>query len=59
MNFLLILLPSLFPFNPKTDTSLGHNHLVLAYCVVWVVQLGYLSYLLFQWRSVDRTGKWK
>jgi hypothetical protein len=34
--------------------------LILAYCIVWVVQLGYLSYLLLQWRSAGRTGRdWK
>ena len=40
-----------FPFDPTTDTSLGHRHLVLAYGVVWGVQLCYLAYLLRQWKS--------
>lgn len=28
-----------------------HRHLVLAYAVTWVIQLGYLAYVAFKWRS--------
>jgi hypothetical protein len=49
-------LSSLFPFDPTIDTSLGHRHLILAYCVVGAVQLSYLCYLLRQWKSAGATG---
>jgi hypothetical protein len=44
-------LSSFFPFDPTIDTSLGHRHLILAYCVVGAVQVSYLCYLLRQWKS--------
>lgn len=28
-----------------------HRHLVLAYTVTWVIQLGYLAYVALKWRS--------
>jgi hypothetical protein len=28
-----------------------HRHLVLAYAVTWVIQLGYLAYIALKWRS--------
>ena len=43
-------LSSFFPFDSTIDTSLGHRHLILAYCVVGVVQVSYLCYLLRQWK---------
>jgi hypothetical protein len=46
-------LSSLFPFDPSIDTSLGHRHLILAYCVVGAVQVSYFCYLLRQWKSAD------
>ena len=55
MNLLPSLLSSLFPFDARIDTRLGHRHLILAYCVVWVVQVCYVCYLLFQWKSAGRT----
>jgi hypothetical protein len=48
MNVLPSLLSSLFPFDARFDTLLGHRHLILAYCVVWAVQVCYVCYLLFQ-----------
>ncbi len=51
----MILLNPLFPFDPTIDSGLGHRHLILAYCVVWAVQLGYICYLFRQWKSVSRS----
>jgi hypothetical protein len=28
-----------------------HRHLVLAYAVTWVIQLGYLAYVGLKWRA--------
>jgi hypothetical protein len=56
MNLLPNLLSSLFPFDARIDTRLGHRHLILAYCVVWAVQVCYVCYLLFQWKSAARTA---
>jgi hypothetical protein len=39
------LMTGLFPYDPKIDTPLEHRHLILAYCAIWVVQLGYLGYI--------------
>jgi hypothetical protein len=33
---------------------MNHQHLILAYCLTWFLQLGYLGYVLLGWR---RTGK--
>jgi len=33
---------------------LDHQFLVAAYVVVWVIQLGYLSYLGLKWRAQKR-----
>ena len=56
MNLLPNLLSSLFPFDARIDTRLGYRHLVMAYCVVWVIQVCYVCYLLFQWKSASRTA---
>jgi hypothetical protein len=31
--------------------TLGQRHLVYAYCVVWLFQFGYATYLAIQWRA--------
>ena len=36
-------------FNP-----MFHRHLVLAYAVTWVIQLGYLAYVAYKWRAGRR-----
>jgi CcmD family protein len=33
---------------------LDHQFLIAAYVVVWVIQLGYLSYLGLKWRAQKR-----
>jgi recombinational DNA repair protein RecT len=45
----------LFPYDPKIDSALGHSHLILAYCVVWAVQLGYLGYVAIKRRAASKT----
>ena len=33
---------------------MNHRHLVLAYCLTWFLQLGYLGYILTGWRGVRK-----
>jgi hypothetical protein len=28
-----------------------HRHLVFAYTVTWVIQLGYLAYIVYKWKA--------
>jgi hypothetical protein len=45
------------PYNPSTDTPLAHRNLILIYCVVWLLQLGYGVYATRRWivsRKRDR-----
>jgi hypothetical protein len=30
------------------------NHLVIAYCLTWFLQLGYLSFILVGWRRLRK-----
>ena len=34
-----------------------HRHLVLAYVVTWVLQLGYLAYAAAKWRHARKVGR--
>ena len=36
---------------------LDHQFVVAAYTVTWVIQLGYLAYLGFKWRSEKRDAE--
>jgi hypothetical protein len=54
MNVMMLLNP-LFPFDPTLDSGLEHRHLILAYVVVLIVQMGYLFYLLRQYIGTRRT----
>jgi hypothetical protein len=33
---------------------MAHQHLVLAYLLTWVLQLGYVGFLAVKWRSERR-----
>jgi hypothetical protein len=33
---------------------MAHRHLVLAYVLTWVLQLGYVGFLAMKWRSEKR-----
>ena len=35
---------------------LDHQFVVAAYTVTWVIQLGYLAYVAFKWRSQKRNA---
>jgi len=48
---LVSLLTSIFPYDAKIDSPLDHQHLVIAYCITWTVQLGYLLYVCRKWYS--------
>jgi hypothetical protein len=36
---------------------MAHRHLVLAYVLTWVLQLGYVGFLGFKWRAERRAGR--
>lgn len=33
---------------------MGHQHLIMAYAVTWVIQLGYLGWVGLKWAAVRR-----
>jgi hypothetical protein len=37
--------------------ALAHNHLIAAYVVTWVLQLGYVGWIASKWLSVRRQEK--
>ena len=36
---------------------MAHRHLVLAYVLTWVLQLGYVSFLGWKWSAEKRSGR--
>jgi hypothetical protein len=36
---------------------MAHRHLVLAYVLTWVLQLGYVGFLAVKWRHEKRAGR--
>jgi hypothetical protein len=38
---------------------LDHQFVVAAYTITWVVQLGYVAWLAFKWRSEKRNARLK
>ena len=36
---------------------MAHRHLVLAYALTWVLQLGYVGFLAVKWWSEKRAGR--
>lgn len=34
-----------------------HRNLVLAYVITWVLQLGYLAYVVVKWRGSRKNGR--
>ena len=55
MTALATVMMGLFPYDLKIDTPLEHRHLILAYCAIWVVQLGYLGYIGLKRRAASKT----
>jgi hypothetical protein len=35
---------------------MAHRHLILAYVLTWVLQLGYVGFLAVKWRNEKRAG---
>ena len=35
---------------------MAHRHLILAYVITWVLQLGYVGVLAVKWRQEKRSG---
>ena len=36
---------------------MAHRHLILAYALTWVLQLGYVSFLAVKWQREKRTDR--
>jgi hypothetical protein len=36
---------------------MAHRHLILAYALTWVLQLGYVGFLAVKWRNEKRAGR--
>ena len=36
---------------------MAHRHLILAYVLTWVLQLGYVAFLAVKWRNEKRAGR--
>jgi len=43
-----------FPYDPTIDSLLGHRHLILVYCLIWLAHLAYLAFVVGKWISVRR-----
>lgn len=43
-----------FPFDPAIDSALGHRHLILVYCLIWLAHAAYAAYVVRKWMSVGR-----
>ena len=48
---LMVCTASLFPYDPRIDSRIGHLHLILIYGAVWVTHLGYAGFLAYKWRA--------
>jgi hypothetical protein len=48
------VMTGLFPYDPKIDSPLEHQHLILAYCAIWTVPLGYLGYIALKQRAASK-----
>ena len=35
---------------------MAHRHLILAYALTWVIQLGYVGVLAVKWRAAKRSN---
>lgn len=54
MHNLAIFAASLFPFDPKMDTPLGHRNLIAVYVVIWVAQALYALHAFNKYRVSAR-----
>jgi hypothetical protein len=36
---------------------MAHRHLILAYVLTWVLQLGYVGFLAVKWQQEKRAGR--
>jgi hypothetical protein len=57
MYSILVMLPNIFPYDPKIDTPLGHRNLVLIYSLTWGLQLGYAAFAVYTWRVANRQSR--
>lgn len=51
-----MLAAPLFPWDRANESSLGHHHLIAAYCFTWGVQLAYLGYVGWKWRALAKAS---
>ncbi len=47
----------LFPYDPAIEKPLAHQHLAVAYCFCWGIQLVYLGYVLLKRRAASRAER--
>jgi hypothetical protein len=47
----IFIVASIFPYDSKVDSVMDHQHLVIAYCLTWLVHLCYLGYVGRKWYS--------
>ena len=45
MNSLFSFGMPVFPYDPKIDSEIAHRHLILAYCLTWLVHVSYALYV--------------
>ena len=47
----IFTIASIFPYDSKIDSVMDHQHLIMAYCLTWIVHLCYLCYVGRKWYS--------
>jgi hypothetical protein len=55
----LAVLAPLFPYDPRLDSVMGHQHLLLGYAFTWGIQLAYVLYVAMKWRATRRAAALK
>jgi len=56
MSQLLRSRASIFPWDPQTDSVMGHRHLILGYAFAWTVQLVYLLSIVWKQRALRKAA---
>ena len=43
-----------FPYDPAIDSALGHRHLILVYCLIWLAHAAYAAYVVRKLITIRR-----
>lgn len=54
---LIAALAPVFPFDAAIEKPMAHQHLVLAYCFCWGIQLAYLGYIVVKQRAARKSER--